>query len=662
MIHAIPPVPAILRDADTSVRPQDDFYRYVNGKWLATVKIPPDRGAVDTFEVLDQQSEKDVRGLLEDAAKHLERNPPGSGVSPEHLESWQIGTLYGALMDLPAIDRAGLKPLSHPLTAIDRIHALGDVARTMGELELDSVSGPVDVGVMPDPGHPQTNAVGWDQGGLGLPDRDNYLATDPRSEAMRAAYLAYLTRLNELAGVSDALDTSKAVMAFETALAKIQWTRVEERDPLKTYNPTPRDRWTTADGRFPWATFADAVHMPGTLGAVVGEPSYFQAFSALAAETPLSTWRAYLRDRLLDEYAADLPAGFRQASFEFHDEEIYGIKAMPPRWRHAVYKVDDVMGEVVGKQYVARYFPPQAKAQALELVHNLIAAYRARMAHEPWMAPSTRQAALTKLAKLRIKIGYPDRWRSYRGLVVQPDDAAGDVLAANHFDFLRDMRDAGKPVDHTRWGMTPQTVNAYYDPVDNEIVFPAAILQPPFFDPNRDAAYNYGAIGAVIGHEISHGFDDEGRHYDASGQLRDWWTPADAKEFQARAAALVRQYDAYEPLPGIHINGKLTIGENIADLGGLTISLDAYHRSLDGKPAPVIDGLTGDQRYFLSFARIWRSRWRPALLRTELQTDPHSPGRFRADTVANLEAFYKAFDVKPGDKMYRAPADRVRIW
>lgn len=645
--------PAMAAAPAATVRPQDDLFRAINGHWLDTAKIPGDKKAYGTFMILREQSNEHVRGILEAAAK----NP---GPSPEgHL----IGDFYAALLDEATIEKHGLQGIQADLDRIDAIKDLNDVATVMGQLGIDGVSVPVEVGVGPDPKNPMVNAVVFAQSGIGLPNRDYYVKDDEASKKLRMDYVAYLATLNNLSGVKDAAAAAHATMDIEMALAKVQWTSAERRDAVKTYNPAPRDTWNKDYPGFNWEGFAGANQMPGNLGSIVREPSFIKAFATMFPTVKVADWKAYLRTHLIDAYSENLPRAYREANYHFRMEKLQGLTARAPRWRTAVETCDNLVGEAIGQRYVAQYFPPAAKAQMKVLVGNLLACYRDGINHLEWMSPATRVQALAKLSKLRVKVGYPDKWRGYKGLTVSRDDAAGDMLRANRFLNLRDMSEAGKAVDRSRWDMTPQTVNAYYNPVGNEIVFPAAILQPPFFDPKTDDAYNYGAIGAVIGHETSHGFDDQGRRFDADGKLRDWWTPADEKNFTARAERLVAQYNAYEPLPGQHVDGKLTLGENIADLAGLKMALNAYHRSLHGKKAPVIKGTTGEQRFFIGFARVWRGKSRPEYMHMRLVADPHSPEQFRTNgVVSNIDAFYDAFGVKPGDGMYKKPADRVRIW
>lgn len=638
---------------DPGVRPQDDLFRHANGRWLDQTPIPADKRAYGTFLALRERSDQEVRKLLDAAVKRPGRD----------ADARMIGAYYGALLDTNTIDKQGLKPLAAELAAIDGLRDLDGVATLMGKLGLANVTTPIGAWVQPDDKDPTINAVMWSQHGLGLPDREDFLGSGEQAEKRRAAYKTYLQRVLAQAGSADAAADAEAVFGFETEIAKIHWKRADLRDAVKTYNPKPRATWATEFPGFPWTRFADAIGMPPHAGVVMKTPSFFRDFAKLAAKTPLATWKAYFRAHLLDDYATNLPQAYRQAHHDFHGTAMQGLTAPQKRWQTAVKETNDYVGESIGKQFVAQHFPPTAKQRMKILVNNLLGAYRERLAKLDWMTPATRRAAAKKLDKLTVKIGYPDRWRGYAGLVVKPGDAAGNTLRATRFHNGRDFAEAGKPVDRSRWGMNPQVVNAYYNPLGNEIVFPAAILRPPFFDMTGDDAYNYGAIGAVIGHEISHGFDDEGRRYDADGRLRDWWQAADEKNFTSRADKLVAQYAAYEPIPGTKVDGKLTLGENIADLAGVQMALRAYERSLNGRAPAIQDGRTGQQRFFYGYARVWRSKSRPEWLRTRLISDSHSPEQYRVNgVVTNLDAFYDAFRLQPGDDMYKAPADRIKIW
>jgi predicted metalloendopeptidase len=645
--------PTLPDGGDPNVRVQDDLFRAVNGRWLDTVDIPGDKKAYGSFMILRERSNEDVRTLLNEAAK----------AKTGSQEAKLVGTYYAALIDEKALERQGLKPLAADLKRIDGIRNLNDVADVMGALARVGTSVPAYAEVWPDEKNPDFNAVHWGQSGLGMPDRDYYLDASEAAKKTQAAYVTYLETLARLSNQQQPAKLAADVMAFETAMAKVQWSKVDRRDAVKTYNPAPRAKWASEYPGFPWARFAAAVGMPAKLDAIVNEPSYMKDLGKLANATPMATWKAYLKLRLLDAHAEHMGKAFRDAHHAFKGVALNGLTVMPPRWRTAVEETNSALGEAIGARYVEKHFPKAAKARMQVLVGNLLKAYHAGLNRLDWMTPETRKAAQAKLAGFRVKIGYPDKWRGYKGLSLVAGEPLANVMRAERFHHDRDMSEAGKPVDKSRWDMTPQTVNAYYSPVGNEIVFPAAILQPPFFDANTDDAFNYGAIGAVIGHEISHGFDDQGRRYDAKGTLRDWWSPADEKAFTERTAKLAAQYDAYEPLPGLHVNGRLTMGENIADLAGLKMALDAYHLSLNGKAPAILDGNSGEQRFFIGFARVWRSKSRPEWLRQRLVSDPHSPEAYRTNgVVTNLDAFYDAFNLQEGDKLYKKVEDRVRIW
>ena len=638
---------------DPQVRPQDDLFRNANGTWLAKTTIPGDRTSFGVFDQMWQRSDDDVKALLEGAKRHPGHDP----------ETRMLGDFYGSLTDTAELDKAGIRPLTPFLTRIQGLKATSDLPVTFATLMQAGVRVPLGTAVYPDEKHPDLYTVYLSQDGLGLPNRDYYLKTGKSDETLRQNYVAYLTQLDKLSGAAHPAEDAKAVLAFETELAKVQWTEVDNRDDLKTYNPTAHADWLAKYGPFDWESLAKGIGMPKDQEVVVSQPSYFLAFAKMADTTPLSTWQAYLRLRVLDDYAANLSAPYRAAFQKFHRAQLRGLTQEPPRWRTAIRFMGDAVGEAIGSRYVTKHFPPASKARAKQLVSNLLAAYHERFQHVSWMTPETRDQALDKLSKITVKIGYPDQWRGYQGLRIDRHDATGNLIRTSQFLYARNMRDTGHAVDRSRWDMTPQTVNAYYNPLGNEIVFPAAILQPPFFDAKADDAYNYGAIGAVIGHETSHGFDDQGRHFDADGKLRDWWTAEDGKAFVARADRLVKQYDGYEPLKGEHVNGRLTLGENIADLTGVDMALQAYHYALHGKKAPIIAGWTGDQRFFLSYARVWRNKNRPEWLHQRILSDPHSPEQYRTNgVVSNLNGFYDAFGLKPGDGMYKASEDRVRIW
>ncbi|HEX3837482.1 MAG TPA: M13 family metallopeptidase [Steroidobacteraceae bacterium] len=642
---------------DKAVRVQDDVYQYANGHWLKNTPIPDDRSSVSIASELLDKSLDQLHGLIEAAAKNT-RDPAGS-------EAHKIGDLYASFMDEAAVEAAGLGALKGELTRIDAVKSKTELPALFAHLNRIGVSTPYGVGVGPDVRDTTRNAAGVDQDGLGMPDRDYYIKNDdPRLVEIRGRYLKAIEKLMSLAGQPDAAAQAKAVLALETRMAKAQWTRTELRDPVKTYNKVTLK---TLDGHTPgfqWQAYLDDTGISGkTDYLIVGEPSYFKAFGAMIGSEPLPVWKSYLRWHLILGYAEYMPKRFVDAHFQFYGTDLRGTVSIRPRWKRGVALVDGSIGEGLGKLYVGKYFPPDTKGRMEKLVDNLLTAYRQDVNSLDWMGPETKKQALEKLAKLHRKIGYPDHWRDYSGLVVRRDDLIGNVMRANAFEFDYQLGKLGKPVDHGEWQMTPQTINAYYRPDLNEIVFPAAFLQPPNFDPKADDASNYGAIGAVIGHEMSHGFDDEGSQFDSNGNLRDWWSKQDHERFAAKTAALVAQYDAFEAMPGYHINGKLTLGENIADNSGLAVAYKAYRLTLNGRQAPVIDGYTGDQRFFLAFAQVWAGKVRDKQQIVYLKSDPHSPYAARGSLpLRNQDAFYTAFGIKPTDKMYLPPDKRVHIW
>ncbi|MBX6365865.1 MAG: M13 family metallopeptidase [Gemmatimonadetes bacterium] len=639
---------------DRRVRPQDDFERFVNGRWAERTPIPPDRSSWGSFNELEAASEAALREIVEEAAR--------AGAAPG-TELQKIGDLYASFMDTATIESLGLKPLEGELARVAALKTAAELPGALAHLARLGVVGPFVAIVGPDQKDSRTNIVLLSQAGLGMPDRDYYLRPEPKLEATRKAYATYVDRLLELAGAADPAGAAQRIVALETMLAEKQWPRAKNRDRDATYNKMPVVRLAELAPSFDWAAYLKAAGLGGATEVVVRQPDYIQALDGVFSATPLSTWKEYLTYRLLSAYADDLPSAFVRANYEFRGRTLAGLQEMRPRWKRGVDLVEDALGEAVGKLYVERHFKPEAKARMDALVKNLLAAFRVGIDSLEWMSPATKAQAREKLAKFTVKIGYPDRWRGYSALEIRRGDLVGNVMRANAFEYDDMVARLGKPVDRSRWGMTPQTVNAYYNAVNNEIVFPAAILQPPFFDVDADDATNYGAIGAVIGHEISHGFDDQGRKSDGDGNLRDWWTPADARAFEARATKLAEQYSSYVPIDTLHINGWLTLGENIGDLSGLAVAYRAWRMSLGGKEPPVIGGFTGDQRFFLGWAQVWRTKMRDEALRNQLLTNPHSPGMYRAFVpLTNLDAFYKAFDVKPGDKMYRPPEDRVKIW
>jgi putative endopeptidase len=637
---------------DTKIRPGDDFFRYANGGFLDALTIPADRSRFGIDYILATTAETRVRKILE----ATDTPPPAAAADAQRTRA-----LYHAFMDQARVDALGSRPLAPDLLSLQDVTTREQLAALMGRAQTNFQSAIFDLGINQDAKSPDRYAVYLGQGGLGLPDRDYYLK--PQFAAQKAKYRDYIAKMLHLVGWPDADAKADAVLAFETEIAKVSWAREDERDPDKTYNPTTvADLAKVAPG-FDWRAYMDAADLPGVTRIIVAQNTAIPKIAALYAQTPLPVLKAWAAFHLADNAAPYLPDRFEDVRFAFRGTVLTGQPEQRARWKRAVAVDNEYVGEAVGRVYVAQYFPPQAKAKIAALVENLRKALRARILKLDWMSPQTKQAALVKLAKLNVKLGYPDKWRDYSGLVITPDDLYGDVERATAFEWRRQVRRLDQPVDRTEWDMTPQTVNAYYNPTSNEIVFPAAQLQAPYFDVGFDMAANYGGIGAVIGHEMTHGFDDEGRKFDGAGALANWWTPGDAAKFEAKTAVLGAQYDTYSPYAGVHVNGKLTMGENIADLGGVLIALDAYHDALGDKPAQTLDGLSGDQRFFLAYAQSWREKAREDSLRQQLVADPHSPEAYRVNgVVRNIDAWYASFGVKPGDKLYLSPADRARIW
>jgi predicted metalloendopeptidase len=639
---------------DRSVRPQDDFFRFVNGGWLAHTEIPGDASSWGAFNELRENSRTALHSIVEEAARS--KAPAGS-------EARKIGDLYASYMDSARVESLGISPLKNDLATIAALKSASQLPATFARLARIRVQGPFSVGVGADQKSSRDNIVSISQGGLGLPDRDYYLSNDAKMKETRDAYRAYITKLLGLAEQPDPAGAADRILALETAIAGKHWDRAKNRDRNATYNKLTVAQLAAMSPAYDWHGYLEAAGLGAAKNVVVRQPDYIGAASGIIAATPVSTWREYLTFKLLDAYADELPSAFQQARFDFRGRTLSGQQVQSERWKRGVDEVEGIMGEAVGKLYVERNFKPAAKARMDAMVRNLRQAYAVGIDSLEWMSPATKAQAKAKLAKFTVKIAYPNKWRDYSKLAIKRDDLYGNARRAAEFRYDDMVSQLGKPVDKSRWGMTPQTVNAYYNASNNEIVFPAAILQPPFFDVNADDAVNYGAIGAVIGHEIGHGFDDQGRKSDGEGNLRDWWTPDDAKAFEARTDKLGAQYNALEPLPGLHVNGKLTMGENIGDVSGLAQAYRAYRISLHGKEPPVIGGFTGDQRFFLGFAQIWRTKMRDEALRQQVLTNPHSPGMYRAYVpLTNNDVFMKAWNVKPGDRMYRAPEDRVKIW
>ena len=637
------------------IRPQDDLFGHVNGRWLEETEIPSDRSAWGSFTVLADAAEEHVRQIIEELAQST--HEPGSNAQ-------KIGDLYASFMDEDRVEALGAEPIRGELEDLGAVADKTALAAYVGRLERQGGGGFFGAYVDTDDRNSERYIVNVLQGGLGLPDESYY--REAKFAEVREKYLAHVERMFGLAGLDDAATAAKRVLAVETRLAEGHWERAETRDVIKTYNLRTIDDLKAAAPSFSWDAWATALGADDQTLAevVVRQPSFFEHFSKVLDEVDLEDWKAWTAIRVIRSAAAYLSSDFVDESFEFYGRTLNGTPELRARWKRGVAFVEGSIGEAVGEEYVARHFPPRAKEMMDDLVANLIAAYRTSIESLDWMTEETKQRAYRKLDTFRPKIGYPEKFRDYSALEVSPTDLLGNARAAAAFETDRQLRKIGSPVDKDEWLMLPQTVNAYYNPGTNEICFPAGILQKPFFDADADPAENYGGIGAVIGHEIGHGFDDQGSQYDELGNLNEWWTETDRKAFQERADKLIAQYDGYEPrdLPGEKVNGRLTVGENIGDLGGVTIGLKAYEISLNGREAPVVNGLTGRQRVFMSYAHIWRTKRRKEQMLQLITTDPHSPAEFRANIVRNLEEFHEAFDVKPGDGLWLDPGDRVRIW
>jgi len=658
---------------DLRVRPQDDLYRHVNGGWLKTAQFPPDKAYIGIGEELSDTVRQQLRALIEEADTPASRSADAEAV--------KLADFYASFMDEAALERLGLAPLATELAAIDAVADVAQLAPAFARLDRIGVATPFGVYVGQDDRDATRYVPMLAQSGLGLPDRDYYLQLkDAKFRAVRAKYLPYLARLLALAATVSR-DTSAgagagvgvgvgangeapAVLALETALARAQWSEVENRDPIKAYNPMALADLAALLPALDIARYAAAAGLEGRATTlIVRQPGYLRGLNALFASVPLATWKAYARTRLLDAYAPYLNAELVRTRFDFTGTVIYGATQQRPRWQRGVAAVEIALGDALGKRFVARHFPPESLARMTDLVANLRTAYRDSIDALDWMSPATKQEALAKLGTFNAKIAYPNHPVDTTALVVDRADLFGNVRRAREFETGRGLAKLGKPVDRDEWSMTAQTINAYYDASLNEIVFPAGILQAPNFDARADDAVNYGAIGSIIGHEISHGFDDEGSQYDGAGNLRNWWLPADRERFKARTRRLVAQYNDFEPVPGYRVNGALTLGENIADNAGLSIAYKAYRLSLGGRPAPVIDGMTGDERFFFGFAQAWRSKSRAPALLAQLKSDRHTPDEYRVrGAVRNLPAFYRSFGVRPNDRMYLKPAARVSTW
>ncbi len=640
-----------LAGRDAAVTPGQDFYAYANGAYVKALEIPPDRASFGSFDKLNELSQARMRAVVEKAA--ADKSATGDVA--------KVGGLYRSFMDEAKVDALGARPMAGDLAAIRAEKTRSDIAREMGR-SMKVFGGSVfSAQIGEDAKDPDHYAVYLGQAGLGLPDRDYYL--QPSFAKQKQAYQDYVAQMLILTGWPNPAANARAIVELETRIAMVSWTRAERRDSVKMYNGLATSQVPSLAPGFDWPAFMAGAGLTRAKTVVVQEKTALPKIARIYAATPVATLKAWQVFYLADQAAPYLSAPFVEARYHFRNEVLAGTKAMRPRWKRGVTLVDGRIGEALGRIYVEEYFPPQSKAKMLALVGDIRTAMQGRIDRVDWMSPATKARAHEKLSLFRVKIGYPDKWRDYSALTIREGDLYGNVQRASTFDWNFQAARLGGSVDKSEWALTPPTINAYYNPTGNEIVFPAAILQPPFFDPDGDPAINYGGIGGTIGHEMTHGFDDQGRQYDGRGKLSDWWTTQDATRFAAEAAKLGKQYAAFEVLPGAKINSDLTMGENIADLGGLLLALDAYHTSLHGQPAPVIDGLTGDQRVFLGWAQVWRGKMREDAQRQLLVSDPHSPDIARVDVpVRNVDAFYEAFGVKPGDPMYVAPADRARIW
>ncbi len=641
---------------DASVKPGDNFYRYANGAWLKTNPIPPAETRWGSFSELQEGNYSALLSLLDEAAKA--KAPAGS-------KQQKVGDFYRSGMDSAAIERAGLTPLKNHLARIDDIRDARGLQAEIARQHTMGVGNVFGFYVSPDDKDVTKQIPQFFQGGLGMPDRDYYFSTDARSTKIREAYKNYLQRMFRLMGdpATDPQSLALSVYALEEKLAAVSMTRVEQRDPHKLYNKRSLQTIQSETPGLMWEQLFADLKLSGGDSLIVGQPKFFAEVGNLIQGMPLPVWKQYLKFHLVNDMAPYLSSAYDENRFDFYGRTLRGQQAQKPRWKRVLAVVDGSVGEVLGQLYVDKNFKPEAKTRMLALVNNLQETYAARIQRLDWMSSETKGRALTKLNTFIKKIGYPDTWRDYSKLTVTPNDFVANIMAASAFEYDYNIGKLNRPVDKTEWGMTPPTVNAYYNPAFNEIVFPAGILQYPFFEMNADDAVNYGGIGGVIGHEITHGFDDQGRQYDAAGNLQDWWTEEDAKRFTQKADQVVAQYNAYTVLDKVHVNGQLTLGENLADFGGVAIGYEAFMKTKQAKEGKKIDGFTPEQRFFLSWAQVWRANTRDEEMASRIVTDPHSPNELRCNgPLSNMPEFYQAFGVKPGDKMYRAPADRAKVW
>lgn len=639
---------------NTTVRPGDDFNAYVNGGWIDAAEIPPDRASDGVGLMVHEQSQENVKLIIEESAE---------GDFAKGTDEQKVGDLYSSYMDMETRNELGATPLQSELARIDALEDYQDLAMYFAEANKLGINMPIALGQYVDFKDPNTYMMYTWQGGLGLPDREYYFEEGEKAESIRQAYVQHIKTMFDLAGLQDSDNAAKMIMALESRIAAEHMLKEDTRDMVALYNKIPLSELPELMPQYAWDAYLDAAVISDIDGLVVTQLDYMKALDDIIVSTPMDDWKTFLAWKTLNTYAGLLNEDLDNQNFDFYSKTLRGVEQQLPMWKRAVANVNNNLGEVVGKVYVSRHFPPEAKERMLELVNNLVKAYEISIKELDWMSDATKAQALDKLSKFTPKIGYPDKWRDYSTLDIESTDLVGNIQRSNLFVYETNIARQGGPVDRTEWNMTPQTVNAYYNPPLNEIVFPAAILQPPFFDLHADDAVNYGAIGAVIGHEIGHGFDDSGSTFDGDGVLRNWWTDEDKTEFEKRTAKLVGQYDAFQPFEDLNVNGEFTLGENIGDLGGLSIALLAYNLSLGEEEPPVLDGFTGQQRVFIGYAQAWRRKARDEALRVQINTDPHSPAQYRVNgVVRNVPEFYQAFDISETDSLYLPPEERVKIW
>jgi putative endopeptidase len=652
-----------LAGMDKTVNPGDDFFDYANGGWMKSTPIPEDRSSYGVFAILAEEANKRTADMIQDA---------GKSNAAADSEARKIGDYYDAYMDEQSIEKLGLTPLKSELDQIGSINDKTALARVLGselradvdplnntELHTERLFG---LWVSPDFNNPDRNAPYLLQGGLGMPDRENYRSTDAKDVELQDKYKAHIAAVLKLANISDADAQAARIYDLERKIADAHVSRTESEDVLKANNPWSLKDFSAKARGLDWNSYFEAAGLSSQPMIMVWQPAGVTGIAALVGSQPLNVWKEYLTFHAIDRASPLLPKSYRDESFKFYGTALNGSPQQRDRWKRAVDATNAALGDAVGKLYVQRYFPPEAKAAAQAMVKNIIAAFGQRIDNLAWMSPATRAKAKAKLDTLYVGLGYPEHWRDYAGLKVERGDAFGNAQRSELFDYRVSLDKLAQTVDRSTWYITPQTVNALNLPLQNALNFPAAILSPPFFDMTADPVQNYGGIGTVIGHEISHSFDDQGSQFDAQGRLLNWWTPEDFAHFRAAADQLAAEFNTYEPLPGLHVNGKLTLSENIADVAGLSASYDGYRSAYGGKPAPDTQGFTGDQRFFLSFAQIWRTKFRPEALRGLLMTNGHAPGEYRANTVRNIDAWYQSFDIQPGRKLYLSPEARVRVW